>query len=180
MNLISQDQMNILRVLEKTRLLTVAQALRIVKAANERATEPYSLRALRQLRYMQKIRFESEDIIALPDIVQRDAATDMLAAVDVMLDISDGAPLDVGGESVPFALRFLTDDGERVGSYGIIIVPENGEARVNFQLEEVKTNAHTIIFLLADHIQRTLIKTTQPHYFAVRDGDKHRYYADEK
>ena len=162
MNLISQDQMNILRILEKTRLLTVAQALRIVRAANERATEPYSLRLLQQLRYMQKIRFESEDIIALPDIVKRDVARDILAAVDVMLDISDGAPLDIGGESTPFALRFLTDDGERVGSYGIIVVPPNGEARVNFQIEEVSTNAYTIIFLLADHMQRELIKTSQP------------------
>ena len=110
--------------------------------------------------------------------VKRDVARDILAAVDVMLDISDGTPLDIGGESAPFALRFLTDDGERVGSYGIIIVPPNGEARVNFQIEEVSTNAYTIIFLLADHTQRELIKTFQPHYFAVRDGDKYRYYAD--
>jgi|GEM_PF-6730010 len=178
MSLISQDQMYILRVLEKTRLLTVSQAFRLLNAANGRATEPYASRVFHQLRYMQKVRFETEDIVTPANIRGGDIDRDMLGAVDVMLDISDSAPLEIGGEATPFKLRFLTDDGDRVGNYGIITVPPGGEVRVNFQIEEVSTNANTIIFLLADNTQRTLIKTTQPHYFAVRDGDKYRYYAE--
>ena len=136
------------------------------------------MRILRQLRYMQKLRFESEDIVTLTNIRSGDIDRDMLAAVDVMLDISDNAPLEIGGEAVPFKLRFLTDDGDRVGSYGIIVVPLGSEAQIHFQLKEVVSDKHTVIFILTDLAQRDKLKTSQPHYFAVHDGDKYRYYAD--
>ena len=180
MYLITQDQKRIMSILDKTQVLTTAQVFCILKVSNERATEAYALRVIQQLRYMQKLRFESEDIITLPDMVpQRDKNDLILAAVDIMLDISEGAPLEVGSKSTPFILRFLTDNGDSIGCYGIIAVPLGGAARVNFQLEDISSVKQTIILLLADLKQREEIKTTRPHYFAVKDGNKYRYYADE-
>jgi len=167
-----------MRILEKTRMLTVTQAYRLLSALDERATEAYALRVLRQLRYMQKLRFESESLVTLPSIIQHSGDISILAAIDIMLDISKDAPLDVGGESPPFSLRFLTDDGNRVGSYGVVVVEQGNETMINFQVEEVTGN-RTIIYLIENKEQRTLIKTTQHHYFAVKDGKKYRYYADK-
>jgi len=164
-----------MRVLEKTRMLTVAQVFRILRASDERVIEPHVIRLLRQLRYMQKLRFKTEDLVTLPSIIQQDRDPSILAVTDIMLDISKGTPLDIGCESPPFALRFLTDDGDRVGNYGIIIVKPGSETMINFQVEEVSNR--TIIYLVDNIEQRAQIKTKQPHYFAVNDGDKYRYYA---
>ena len=178
MYIIDEGQARILRILEKTRVLTVEQAYRITKAVIKKASNASTLRSPRQLRYVQKLRFLSDDVVALSSSESISIDHDMLAAIDVMLDISDCTPLDVGGESAPFKLRFLTDDGERIGNYGVILVPIGHEDIVNFQLEEVNTSGQKLIFLLSDLAQRDKIKTSQPHYFAVKDGDKYRYYAE--
>jgi hypothetical protein len=177
MYLTTPEQERLYTIIDKTGCMTTAQAERILPQKNPDAPESFSARVLRQLQYQQKVRFVSESVLTLPHLVERAPDRDMLAAVDIMLDITNGAPMDMSVKTPPFKLCFLAEQNGQIGSYGIIIAVPGNERRLNFQLEG--TERRTVIFLLTSPKQSEKIQTTLPHYFAVADCGKYRYFKSE-
>ena len=81
------DQNLIMSVLEQTACLQVKQVHRLLQGKNPYISVTYTEKMLRQLRYMGRLIFISNEIIALPDMQNIDFS--VVKAVSVMLDISD-------------------------------------------------------------------------------------------
>jgi hypothetical protein len=173
--LITPEQDLVYGVLEKTGCLTAEQALRILRASYDASNLDRALGVFNQLRHMQRLYLKPDNMAILPHLAQKPADADMLAAADVMLDLSNGKPLEISAKKPPFKLCFLAEHGEKIGSYGVVIVQPGEEDAANRALEETDTR-RTVIFLLSESAQRPLLKTAQQHYFAIPDGDKYRYF----
>lgn len=174
MFLTTRDQERVLSVLEKTGCLRIDQAARLLNDIGGK----YAERVLRQLRYMQKIYRKTDTAVTLPHRAERPLDTDMLAAVDIMLDIAGGNLLAVSSGKPPFKLCFLTETGEGVGSYAVLIVPKGAEAQINFHMDEAVSQPRTLILMLEDIAQRERLTIPLPHFFAVFDGG-YRYFEGE-
>ncbi|MDR1065716.1 MAG: DUF5697 family protein, partial [Oscillospiraceae bacterium] len=145
----------------------------------ERA-EGHPARVLNQLRHLGKVRLagdrlDGDGIAVLPRLADKSVDSDMLAAVDVMLDISNGAPAAIASDRPPYKLCFLAERGDRLSSYGVVAAAPCEELRVNFLLDSDKTE-RTVIFITRDAAQTERFTTALPHYFAVRDGGRFRYF----
>jgi hypothetical protein len=162
-------------VLEKTGCLTAEQALRILRASYDASRSDRALSVFNQLRHMQKIYLKSDNMAILPHLAKKPVDADMLVAADIMLDLSDGKPLDISAKKPPFKLCFLAEHGDKIGSYGVVAAPPGGEYAANRALEDADVK-RTVIFLLSEPHQQQLFKTTQNHYFALFDGGKYRYF----
>jgi hypothetical protein len=175
MFIITPEQDALLRVLDETRYLTAAQALRILQLVSETATPSLAAHVLNQLRYMQKVFWKSETVVTLPHLSDKPIDADMLSAVDVMLDLSDGRLLTISSKKPPFKLCFLTERGGKLGSYGVVAAPPGGERAISQTLADMEAE-RTVIFLLSDTARQPLFKITQQHYFAIPDNGKYRYF----
>jgi hypothetical protein len=172
------DQDRVYRVLEQTGWMTVLQARRVLRVSSSTVPEEYARRVLKQLRYLQKARPVTDDIFVLPRLAGKPVDTDMLAAADVMLDLTGDSLLALSSKKPPFKLCFLSGHGDTVTSYGIVSVREGEERQVNFLLEGMPDEKRTVIFLIHYPEQQALFRTILPHYFAVFDGGKRRYFKD--
>jgi hypothetical protein len=169
--LLTLDQRRLLEVITCAGYLTERQAGVLL---GERA-EGHPARVLRQLRHLGKVRLAGDGIAVLPRLADKSVDSDMLAAVDVMLDISSGAPAAIASDRPPYKLCFLAERGDRLSSYGVVAAAPGEEPRVNFLLDADKTE-RTVVFIPRDAAQTERLKTALPHYFAVRDGGRFRYF----
>jgi hypothetical protein len=135
----------------------------------------YPMRVLNQLRHLGKIRLGGDGIAVLPRLAVKGVDDDMLDALDVMLDISNGAPAAIASGVPPFKLCFLAERGDRLASYGVVTAAPGDERRVCFLLDADKTE-RTVIFITRDAARTERLTTALPHYFAVRDGGRLRYF----
>jgi len=138
--------------------------------------EEYARRILKQLRYLQRARPVTEDIYMLPRLDNKPLDNDMLTVVDVMLDLTGDSLLGVSSKKPPFKLTFLSGHGDTVTSYGIISAREGEEHQVNFLLEGMPAEKRIVIFVLKCPELQALFRTTLPHYFALFEGGKRRYF----
>ena len=174
--LITKDQAYIIMVIEATGFLRVSQVSRLLEKTGGVKSSAYIPGVIRQLRYMQKVYLLPEDLISLPYLSGRPADEDMLAAVDIMLDLTKSKVLAVSTGKPPYKLCFLTDAGADIDSFGVIAAPPGEERKVNFLLEGDSLCQRTVVFLLRDLEQKALFKTSMPHYFAIFDEGTLRYY----
>jgi hypothetical protein len=190
--LMTRDQQKLFDVIRHTGYLTAIHARRLLdKSVPVGSTGPveravhsgYPLRVLGQLQYLQKIRLNRGDVACLPHLVDSPVDHDMLSAIDVMLDLSGNAPVAVSSRKPPFKLCFLSQCGDRLGSYGIVAAPSGDERRVCLMLDEYAKDgagndldSRTVVFVLRDPGLREAFNTSLPHYFAVFDAGKYRYF----
>lgn len=175
---LTQDQRFLLSVLKETRCLTRRQVLRLLRVRTPGKEEAQADAALRQLRYLGKIRPVGEQVIALAGDGGREPDRDMLEAVDVMLDLCGHGLETLSAHRPPFKLVFLTTlDGGTISVFAVLPVAPGQEAEAVTRLEMVPAEPHqSIIFLLSDLSQRALISVRRPHYFAARDNGRLRYF----
>jgi hypothetical protein len=174
--LLTLDQRRLLEVITCTGYLTERQAGVLL---GERS-EDHPARVLNQLRHLGKIRLANDrladdGLAVLPRLADKRVDSDMLAAADVMLDISNGAPAAIASDRPPYKLCFLAERGDRLASYGVVMAVPGEEPRVNFLLDADKTE-RTVVFITRDAEQTERFTTALPHYFAVRDGGRFRYF----
>lgn len=175
---LTRDQQYLMSILKETRCLTRRQALRLLRARTPQKEEAQVDAALRQLRYLGRIRPLDERVIALAEDGGRAADRGMLEAVDVMLDLCGRGLEDLSARRPPFKLVFLTtlDDGT-ISVFAVLPVEPGREGEAVTRLEVVPAEPHqSVIFLLSDLSQRALISVQRPHYFAVRDNGRLRYF----
>jgi hypothetical protein len=166
----------ILGVLEKTGCLSRVQAERLLSAAGAKGGEAYAERVLSRLAHMQKLRPAGDDIVRLPHLTDAPPDTDMLFAIDVMLDVSGGKPLALKLEAPPYKLCFLVETEKGVGSYAISVVPRGREAEVNFAFCG-QSEKRVRILLLENEAQRKKLGIPGAHFFALRENERIRYFA---
>ena len=172
---VTPDQEYILAILRKTRFMRTDQACRLLRCLNKHKTEEYVIRSLHQLRHMQKIIWKTEEIFAMPSLYEKPADEKMLAALDIMTDLTEYKVTVQSANNSPYKLCFFTEQQDSFGCYAVVIVTPGSEARISAVLYGTDT-VRTIIFLLSDLSQKEGIKTNLPHFFAIEDNGKYRYF----
>jgi hypothetical protein len=132
---------------------------------------------------LQKIRLNRDGVACLSHLVDSPVDCDLLSAIDVMLDLSGNTPIVVSSKKPPFKLCFLSQRGDRLGSYGVITASPGDERRVCLMLDEYARDSagngldsRTAIFILRNPDRRNMFTTSLPHCFAVFDAGKYRYF----
>jgi hypothetical protein len=172
---LTNDQKYIADILEETKYLRVDQAHRLLKMADSEKDSNYAKRLLSQLQNLNRAYWIADDTVSLLHLRKAPVDSEMLLAVDVMLDMLDAPPIALSGAKAPFKLSFLAGREEDIITYGVAAVLSGTELELNFQLKAVDDDI-TIIFLLSDMMQGNSIRTKHTHYFAVFDGNKLRYF----
>ena len=169
------DQNLIMSVLEQTACLQVKQVHRLLQGKNPYISVTYTEKMLRQLRYMGRLIFISNEIIALPDMQNIDFS--VVKAVSVMLDISDNCPMAISTTQKPYDLSFLVSleqPKEYFNWFGIISVPIGWEQKASTLISGFNL-PHIPIFLLEAIEQQNLIACKKRHYLAVEVDGRFQY-----
>lgn len=172
----SREQEHILSVLQKTKFMRKDQAVRLLSTGGFTRTAEYTMRCLEQLRHIRKIKWITADIFTLPIMYMEPVDDEMLLAIDVMLDLVGAGITALTAPPPPFKLCFFAGRDNNLGSYAVSIVRPGHEAEVTALLCGAEKLCHAVIFILSDLSQKDGIKTTLPHFFAVKDGGKYRYF----
>lgn len=170
-------------ILEETGVISVKQVHKLLsKAGNGREmTEEHAGRVIKQLRCMNKACWINDDVATRPQLRQKNLDCDMLAALDVMVDLLDTSPLAVSAKKMPFKLSFLIEQEEDILPFGICTVEQGKESTFNFKLSDRKDiSTTTVIFLISDIQQKELLHTDLKHYFALTDNGRMRYFKSGK
>lgn len=173
---LTNDQKHILAVLEKTGWLRQGQILRLLRGNQPRKTMQQAKAAVCQLSHISKAVI-CGDVVCLPRRRKDSADVGMLAAVDVLLDLSGGhfTGLEAGGGS--YKLRFQVEAEDERRPMGVIWVPAGEETRVNASLQTMPLD-RTVILALEDEAQMDVLAAPAHSFFAVRDtsSGQMRYY----
>ncbi len=128
---------------------------------------------LRQLRFgVESIRLEG-DMVCLPGV---EPDPRLMEAVDVMLELSEGTPLDFQTvRDVPFLLRFsLGGDTLRLFSVADLLLPDLPERTQRRRMER-------IVWIVEDGVAPENLVLPRRHFFAVRQQDgTHRFYGSNE
>lgn len=176
---LTQDQQFLQKVLEETHALRRTQALRLLRLHDPNKRPDQLEAALRQMRYIGLVTLPDDGLIIPAQLRKEPVDPIMLDAVDVMLDLTGKDLEDLSGRRPPFQLSFLTTlkDGS-ISAFSILHVPVGHEHELLLRLPapDELHRRHTVIFLLAELSQREQLAAAQPHYFALRDGGRLRYF----
>lgn len=172
---VTQDQKYVISILDATKMMRKGQAVRLLSKLGAEYTDDYALRCLLQLKYIRKIAWKTDDLFAVPMMFNEPIDEDMLSAVDVMLDLTEKRILSIAAGPEPYKLRFLSASDKGSKGFAVIALNAGIESRMKSLLAEAP-EGYTIIFLLSNILQKDRVETSLPHYFAIRDGGKYRYF----
>ena len=128
---VTPEQEVLLESLGKAGCLTLDQAVKIMRSRTPRMAASLGKRLVDQLAHINKVRLLPDGIITTYLFGRRD--DDMLAAVEVMLDVCRGLPKVWAGRRPPFILTFLT--GEKLKQFGVVRVIEGMEVGIGVAVE---------------------------------------------
>ena len=174
------DQEYLMSILGAVKAMRKTQAYRLLGKLDAGKTAQYVDRCLEQLRHMQKISLAGDMLMLLREY-DAPPDKDMLAAIDIMLDLTDIRVRSISASTPPYKLCFLAEQKKGLGNYAVIAVPIGTERMVTAGLDSSGQDSRTItiIFLLSDLSQAGSVKTALPHFFALPDGGKYRYLSAE-
>lgn len=174
---LTENQVYLLSVLDETQCLTRRQAFALLRLREPWKTMDQSDAALRQLRYLSKIVYLTDDIVALSGRIGQPPDRAMLEAVDVMLDLTGTVLLRLSAHKRPFQLCFLTRlPGGGLGSYAVLPVELRREAECLQAARGAENGQRTVVFLLENWQQHKALQGEFPHYFVLREGGRRRYF----
>lgn len=174
---LSVQQKYIVETVRKLGCLRRGQLLTLVREKYRRpdlVLTPERLDAmLRQLRFgVESIRLEG-NLVCLPGV---EPDPRLMEAIDVMLELSEGMPLDFQTvRDVPFLLRFsLGGDTLRLFSVADLLLPDLPERTQRRRMER-------IVWIVEDGTAPAGLTLPRRHFFAVRQQDgTHRFYGSNE
>lgn len=100
----------------------------------------------------------------------------MLWALDILLALASGPPLQITGRKPPYKLCFLLarEDG-RLDPFAVMPV-EPGREQITCVLLSQQTWDVTLLLALCHLEQHRLLKVNQRHYFVVRQDGRPRFF----
>ena len=175
MFILTPDQQYILSILSATNVMRKDQAVKLLGKLDSTITNVYALRCLDQLRHIRKIVWKTESVFTPPMLYSFPVDGDMLSAVDIMLDLTSQKVSSISAGPSPYKLCFLSEEVNNLRAFAVTIVKPGSECMINASLPGAN-NSRTVILLITDRSQKNSIETSLPHYYAIRDSDRYRYF----
>ena len=127
---------------------------------------------LGQLRYLNEVMIKG-DFVMLP---QRRIMAEVIAAFDIMFEITAGTKLSVNPGEPPYILFYTIPGNESAGIYGVVYVSRGKELRIGARLKNTRDSGLTLIVILEFLEQQQYFAAVENVYFAIHDGTKYRYF----
>lgn len=173
---LTTDQEYILRVLKELHFFRKEQVYQLLHNRDNEKRPDQAEAALRQLTYLRKVVVLPGEIISLPFIGKIEPDEELLECVDVMLGLHGRVLSNLAVNPPPYRLRFSIPQDKAVQIFGILFVPSGQERKVCELLGDEQPDNITTIFRLENLESSDAIRLAIPHYLAVRDGSRYRYY----
>jgi hypothetical protein len=171
------DQDYILTILKETKSMRKSQALALLNKLDIENDALYLARLLEQLRHMRKITWLTGGLFTLKPLWSVPADAEMLSAIDIMLDLTDIRVQTVTARTAPYKLCFLSEQKDGIGNYAVCVLHPGTEAAISAMLHSSGYKERTVVFLLSALSQAEKIKTPLPHFFAIFDGGRYKYFS---
>lgn len=152
------------------------QILPLMRLYDPSKEERHCEAILRHLRYAGEVTPVGGDMVCLAELRERKADQGMLRALDILLELAAGPPLQVTGRKAPFKLCFLLErEDNRVDLFGVFPV-EQGREQISCVLLAQQSKDVTVLFDLSSLEQHRLLHIPQRHYFVVRQDGRLRFF----
>ena len=174
--LLTHDQRFLLSALRETGDMRRDQILPLMRLYDPIKEERHCEAILRHLRYAGELIPVGEELVCLPELRQRRPDGAMLRALDILLALATGPPLQLTSRKPPYKLCFLLEreDG-RMDLFGVLPV-EPGREQISCILLSQQPGDMTVLFDLTDLEQHRLLRIPQRHYFVVRQKGRLRFF----
>lgn len=174
--LLTRDQRFLLSVLRETGYMRRDQILSLMQLFDPAKEERHCEAILRHLRYAGELIPVGEDLICLTELRERKPDAEMLRALDILLALATGPPLQLTSRKPPYKLCFLlAREGGRMDLFGVLPV-EPGREQISRILLAQQPQDVTVLFDLSDLEQHRLLQIPQRHYFVVRQEGCLRFF----
>lgn len=174
--LLTKDQRFLLSILRETGYMRRAQVLPLMRLYDPSKQEPHCEAILRHLRYAGELIPVGEDLLCLAELRERKPDEEMLRALDILLALAAGPPIQITSRKAPYKLCFLLErENGRVDLFGILPV-EPGREQISCILLAQQPKDVTVLFDLSSLEQHRLLQIPQRHYFVVRQDGRLRFF----
>ena len=172
--LLTRDQQFFLSILRETGYMRRDQILPLLRLHDPAKEQRHCDAILR--RYAGELTPLGEDFVCLPEYRETHPDSDMLWALDILLALASGPPLQITGRKPPYKLCFLLarEDG-RFDPFAVIPV-EPGREQLTCVLLSQQSRDMTLLLALHHLDQHRMLKVNQRHYFVVRQDGRPRFF----
>lgn len=174
--LLTNDQRYLLSILRETGYMRRTQVLPLMRLYDPSKEERHCEAILRHLRYAGELTPIGGDLVCLADLRERKADQGMLRALDILLALAAGPPLQITSRKAPYKLCFLLErEDHRLDLFGVLPVAP-GREQISCILLAQQPKDVTVLFDLSSLEQHRLLQIPQRHYFVVRQDGRLRFF----
>ena len=155
--LLTNDQRFLLDILREVRYMRLDQILPLMRLRDPAKAKSHCEAILRYLRYAGELVPVGDDLVCLAEFRGQEADPEMLCALDILLSLAVGPPLQLTSRRPPSKLCFLL---ERLVS--ILLAQQSQDV--------------TVLLSLSDLEQHRLLHINQRHYFVIRKEGRLRFF----
>lgn len=174
--LLTKDQQFLLSVLRETGWMRRDQVLPLMRLYDPAKAQSHCEAILRHLRYAGELIPMDDGMICLAELRGEGADHEMLCALDILLSLASGPPLQLKSRVPPYKLCFLLErEGGRIGAFAVLPVEPGRESIIGILLAQQPQNVTVLLFLTSLE-QCQLLRLSQRHYFVIRQDGKLRFF----
>ena len=159
--LLTNDQRFLLDILREVRYMRLDQILPLMRLRDPAKAKSHCEAILRYLRYAGELVPVGDDLVCLAEFRGQEADPEMLCALDILLSLAVGPPLQLTSRRPPYKLCFLLEPGR--------------EQLVSILLAQQSQDV-TVLLSLSDLEQHRLLHINQRHYFVIRKEGRLRFF----
>lgn len=176
--LLTNDQRFLLDILREVRYMRLDQILPLMRLRDPAKAKSHCEAILRYLRYAGELVPVGDDLVCLAEFRGQEADPEMLCALDILLSLAVGPPLQLTRRRPPYKLCFLLERGRESGkidAFAVLPVEPGREQLVSILLAQQSQDV-TVLLSLSDLEQHRLLHINQRHYFVIRKEGRLRFF----
>ena len=117
-----------------------------------------------------------DGLICLAELRGKGVDHAMLCALDILLSLASGPPIQLTSRVPPYKLCFLLErEGGRIDAFAVLPVEPGRESITDILLAQQPQNVTVLLFLTSLE-QHQLLHLRQRHYFVVRQDGRLRFF----
>ena len=174
--LLTKDQRFLLGVLRETGWMRRDQLLPLMRLYDPAKVQSHCEAILRHLRYAGELTPKADGSICLGELRGKGVDHAMLCALDILLSLASGPPIQLTSRVPPYKLCFLLErEGGRIDAFAVLPVEPGRESITDILLAQQPQNVTVLLFLTSLE-QHQLLHLRQRHYFVVRQDGRLRFF----
>ena len=137
--LLTNDQRFLLDILREVRYMRLDQILPLMRLRDPAKAKSHCEAILRYLRYAGELVPVGDDLVCLAEFRGQEADPEMLCALDILLSLAVGPPLQLTSRRPPYKLCFLLERGRESGkidAFAVLPVEPGREQLVSILLAQ--------------------------------------------